>query len=173
MFQEVFQAFHKTRDFKVAIPHFIDNEENLKELVECITFQREYPFAEYASWLLIHITQANRAIVQPFQKEIVDVVLSGTDNQSVLRNCVNILVQFDLIEYREGELIDRLIVFVKNVENKVALQVYSIHMFLKYLFQYPELKEEFTSIVELYREGRSAAYQAAVINYHKKIKKIK
>jgi len=172
-FEEVFLNFHKKRDFKFAIAYFEKNRGEIKLLVDFITSKKAYPYAEYASWLLVHLTQFDESLVEEFHKDFIDTVLKEESNQTVLRNCVNILVQFDLIEYKEGELIDRLISFVQNGDNKVALQVYSIQMFVKYLFKYPELKEEFTSIVELYREGRSAAYQSAVRTYHKKVKKIK
>lgn len=173
LFEEVFINFHKKRDFKFTVAYFEKNSEEIKLLVDFITSQKAYPYAEYASWILIHITLFNKKLVEEYHKDFIDTVLMEESNQTVLRNCVSILVQFDLMEYKEGELIDRLISFIKSGENKVALQVYSIQMFLKYLLKYPELKDEFTSIVDLYREGRSPAYQAAVRNYHKKIKKIK
>ena len=172
-FEEVFTDFHKKRDFKFAIAYFNKNRREVGLLVDFVTSKKAYPYAEYASWLLVHLTQFDESLVEEFHKDFIDTVLKEESNQTVLRNCVNILVQFDLIEYKEGELIDRLISFVQNGYNKIALQVYSIQMFVKYLFKYPELKEEFTSIVELYREGRSAAYQSAVRTYHKKVKKIK
>lgn len=172
-FEEVFTDFHKKRDFKFAIAYFNKNRREVGLLVDFVTSKKAYPYAEYASWLLIHITQFDKKLVEKYHEDFINVVLEEKNNQTVLRNCVSILVQLDLIEYKEGELIDTLIQFVKNGENKVALQVYSIQMFQKYLLKYPELKDEFTSIVDLYREGRSAAYQSAVRTYHKKVKKIK
>jgi len=173
MFQEIIENFHETRDFKATIAYFEKNPSDISNIIKSIPSKRKYPFAEYSSWILIHITQHNKQLVVAYQKTIIDVILSNNQNQTVYRNCLSVLLNFDLIDYKEGELIDKAISFIQNNENKVALQVYSIQLLTKFLTLYPELKEEFTSIIELYSEGRSAAYQSALKNYHKKVKKIK
>jgi hypothetical protein len=52
------------------------------------------------------------------------------------------LVQLKIDDYKESELLDRLMEFVKDGENKVALQIYSIQLFIQYIQKYPELKDE-------------------------------
>lgn len=93
-------------------------------------------------------------------------------NQSVLRNCVNVLQFLKGFDYKETELLDRFISFIKEGENKVALQVYSMYCLVSYVQKYPELKSEFVSIIELFVTERSAAYKGGVQNFLKMTKKI-
>ena len=75
------------------------------------------------------------------------------------------------IEDKESELIDRLIYFIQNNDNKVALQVYSMYNLVKFVKKYPELKIELVALIQIYNNERSAAYKGAVRNFLKRVKK--
>ena len=171
--KEVIHLFKPNRDFKIPLNYLQSNLDGLQALIEMIITEKEYPYPEYASWILTHFVKIENSSVKPFQKELIDFILSPSSNQTLLRNVVNVLVQLKIDEYKESELLDRLMEFVKNGENKVALQVYSIQLFVQYIKKYPELKDELSSLVDLYTEGRTSAYHASVRDFHKKVKKIK
>lgn len=171
--KEVIHLFKPNRDFQIPLNFLTSNPNELKSLVEMIKTEKEYPYPEYASWILTHFVKIENSSVKPFQNELIDFILSPSSNQTLLRNVVNVLVQLKIDDYKESELLDRLMEFVKDGENKVALQVYSIQLFVQYIQKYPELKDELSSLVDLYAEGRTAAYHASVRDFHKKVKKIK
>ena len=100
-----------------------------------------YPYKEYSSWLLVHILREGKLDGTPFYKQLVD-TLFNTENQTVLRNVANCLNEIVLQEYRESELIDRLIAFLNDASNKVALHMLAINLLMKFCVKYPELATE-------------------------------
>jgi len=88
-------------------------------------------------------------------------VLFETKNQAVLRSVTNCINQLQITDYRESDLIDLLLDFIKDYENKVAVQVYSIHVLRQFMRRYPELIPEVNEIIDFHSEGKSAAYQVA------------
>lgn len=159
-----------TFDKSAFVDYFVDRPKELDELMECIFKLEEYPFKEYASWILIHVSQSGKVDLTAYYTRLVDVLFKTAD-QTVLRNVTRSLHQFELTDYRESEFIDLLISFIQNYENKVALQVYSIYILSQFVKRYPELKEEITEIIALNRTGKTSSYAAAERNFHKMVRK--
>lgn len=162
--------FHKTRNIKYYVTYFRENKSDIGELVKVIIQKKEYPFPEYGSWLLIHITKADASVVLPFRNQLVDMILDD-HNQSVLRNVAKILEYLGYLDYRETELLDRFISFIESNENKVALQVYSMYCLVPFVKKYPELKEEITALIQLTINEKSPAYKSAFKSFLKRTKK--
>jgi hypothetical protein len=168
--KDLILKFHQSRDIEYYTNYFIQNPNQIGEIIYIIEKQEKYPLSEYGSWILTHIVKAEKESILPFEKQFIDIFLTKVENQSVMRNCMNVLQFLPNISYRESELLDKLIVIIKNGENKVALQVYSMYNLVRFVNKYPELKTELTSIVELYFQERSAAYKAGVKIFLKRIK---
>lgn len=166
--KEELLLFHKNRDFKSYTKSLIDEPYKIEKLVEVIFNLEEYPFKEMSSWILTHLAKSNPELIQPYYTKIVD-VLFKTENQTVLRNCTNILFHLNSTEYKESKLIDQLIHFIQNNNNKVALQVYSIYFITHFVKKYPKLFDEIKSIIELNSQNKSPAYNVAIRNFKKMI----
>ena len=160
--------FHQSRDLKSYTKSIVDEPIKIEKLVKIISNLEEYPLKEMSSWILTHIAKSNPELIQPFYEKLVD-ILFITENQTVLRNCTNILYHLNPTEYKESELIDQLIQFIQNNNNKVALQVYSIYFITHFVKKYPELFEEVRSIIELNSHNHSPAYNVAIRNFRKLI----
>jgi len=169
--KEFILEFHSNRDLKLYNSKVLASPNLIKGIIELIINKEEYPISEYASWILTHTVKSNAMLLQPFQNELIDFILIENNNQSVLRNCTNILNELPLLVYKEGELIERYIDFIKNNNNKVALLVYSMQNLSRFVVKYPELKQELIAIIELFYIERSAAYKAGVRNFIKAVKK--
>ena len=169
--KEFIVEFHSNRDLKLYNSKILEDSKLVEGIIKLIINKEEYPIAEYSSWILTHTVKSDKQLLIPFQNELIDFILTENDNQSVLRNCTNILNELALSTFKEGELIERYIDFIKNSQNKVALQVYSMQNLSRFVVKYPELKEELIAIVELYYIERSAAYKAGVRNFIKAVKK--
>lgn len=159
-----------TFDKSAFVDYFVQRPNELDELMKCIFRLEEYPFKEYASWILIHISQSGKVDLSAYYNELID-VLFKTDDQTVLRNVTRSLHQFKVTDYRESEFIDLLISFIQNYDNKVALQVYSMYILAEFIKKYPELKEEIVQIIALHRTGKTVSYGAAERNFHKMVRK--
>lgn len=160
-----------TRDKSAFADYFVKRPKEFNELMGCILNLDEYPYKEYASWILIHISQSGKIELQSYYPQLVD-LLFKTDDQTVLRNVTRSLHQFTITEYRESEFIDLLISYIQNYENKVALQVYAMYILADFIKRYTELKEEISEIIALHRNGKTAAYKSAERNFHKMLRKI-
>lgn len=163
--------FRSTLDRSTLGDYFVNRPEEFKELLDCIFNLETYPYKEYASWMLIHISQSGKIDLQPYYPRLVDVIFT-TNDQTVLRNVTRTLHELEITNYRETELIDLLIGFIQNYENKVALQVYSIYLLAQFVLKYPELKDEISQIIALHRNGKTAAYFSSERNFHKLTKSI-
>lgn len=151
--------------------YFANRPEEFQELLACFFNLDEYPYKEYASWMLIHISQSKRIDLQSYYPQFVD-LLFKTNDQTVLRNITRTLHDFTVTNYRESEFIDLLIGFVQDHNNKVALHVYSIYLLAQFVRHYPELKAEISEVIALHRVGKSAAYFSSERNFHKLTKSI-
>ncbi|NVK62987.1 MAG: hypothetical protein HWE22_00315 [Flavobacteriales bacterium] len=159
------------RDKSANVGYFANRPDAFDELMQCIFNLEEYPYKEYASWLLIHISRSKKIDLQPYYTRMVDVLFETTD-QTVLRNVSRSLTEMEITDYRESEFIDLLIGFIQNYENKVALQVYSIYLLQQFVKRYPELKEETIEIIALHRSGKTVSYKVAERNFLKFVSKL-
>lgn len=159
------------RNFKAFQKYFKEHPAEYKNLIELINTKEAYPIPEYASWVLTHLCKTDAKKVQTFYKKIID-QLFVIENQSVRRNLINVIDHLILTDYRESELVDLLISFIQDFENKVAVQVYSMQVLTKFVKKYPELKIEIGEVIDLNSENKSPAYSAASRKFHRKIKNI-
>lgn len=146
------------------IEYFVNHPSEISSLYKLVGDLEEYPYKEYASWVLVHLCKSERIDLKHLYNDLVDITFC-TNDQTVLRNVINCINELKITEYRESEFIDLLISFVQNHENKVALHVYSIYILIQFCIKYPELSPEIKDIIELNREGKSAAYCIARRNF--------
>ena len=143
---------------------FLDSPDNLAHLVDTACSELPHPYPAYASWMVSHISKEYPDRLVDFHKQIIDTVLNSS-NQSVLRNCTQTLNNLMLSDYKEGDLLDRLIKFIKDDGNKVALFVYSIYLLAKFTLKYPEIKQEIQAIIESKPKNMQAAMRVGIRNY--------
>ena len=164
--KELVLGIRTNRNFEELQAYFSSHPKKLDELVELVINQEAYPISEYGSWILLHHSKYYPEQLRRYYNAFVDLVFNSK-NQSVLRNVVNIIQRLGICEYRESELIDRLISFIRDAENKVALHVYSIYVLAQFVQKYPELKSEIQEVIALNNIEKSAAYKIAMRNFDK------
>lgn len=130
------------------IDYFSKNKSTVEELITISTTKDVYPYQEYATWILSHVTKIKTQEVNAFQPQLIDAFLAS-DNQSCLRNICGVLKQLPIIDYKEGELLESLISHLKNESNKVALHVYSLYKLVQFAEKYHELTPEILQIMDI------------------------
>lgn len=160
--------FRNSRDKKAFIKYFSESRERLEMMLSEIWELSEHPYKEYASWMFLHIVKSGKIDCSDYYSKLVD-TLFKTEDQTVLRNTVNALWQLEITSYRSVDLIDKLIGFIQDSSNKVALQVYSIYLLIQFCERYPELIPEIREVIEINSEGKSAAYRVAHQNFEKRM----
>lgn len=161
----------KERNFTRFQNYFRSHPNEIKDLVRLINEKEAYPIPEYASWILTHLCKGNPLSIQPYYNQVAE-ELFITKNQSVRRNLIGVIDYLELTSYRESDLIDLLISFIQDFENKVAVQVYSIQVLTKFVYRHPELKDEILEVIVLHSENKSPAYSASLRKFLKKTKNI-
>lgn len=137
--------------FQKLADHLIEHPEFISELVDVATSEWEYPYPQYASWLLFHVARKDKTLVEPFYNQVIDCILS-TKNTSVLRSLLGVSLCFPLTDYQEGNLLDRLFILLNDPDSKPGLINYTVKKLAGFLDMYPELLQEIESILEFREE---------------------
>lgn len=170
MVKQLIDTYYKTHDLTKQAIRFIEDPRLLDELISIATSDLAHPYPESASWIMTHIQKLSPEILAPFQPQIIDTLLRS-QNQSVLRNLMNVTASLELIEYKESELLDRLIAFIKDDSNKVALFVYAMYKLVQFTEKYPEIKTEILGIIALKESNPlQPSIKIGIRNYLKRTK---
>lgn len=171
--KELILTHYKSRDFIKQHTYFIENPKKLAELIDLAKSDLNYPFPQYASWWLFHISRSNSSVLLPFQNQLIDCVLEN-ENMSVLRNTLGVLLELPMTEYKEGFLLNRLFHFLQSDTYKVAIHVYSLYLLINFTKKYPEIKQEIVEIIIIKEEqAHTPALKMGIKNYLKATKTIK
>lgn len=167
--QGLIDSHFKSKDFVLLSRDFAKGTYPIEKLIACAVSNLPHPYPEYASWLIIHVAKSNPEKIEPFINQMIDRVLTS-NNQSVLRNLICTTLFFELTSYRETAFLDRLLSFVSDESNKVALSVYSLYKLIQFIAKYPEIKIEIDGILALKQEPMKPAMKVAIRNYSEKTK---
>jgi hypothetical protein len=163
------ETFRGSRDIPKFTKYFTADPERMDGLMQCIYNLEPYPFKEYGSWLFSHMIKSKKVDGLPYYNKLVDTFFK-TEDQTVLRNIVNCLMMISVQEYRESELIDRLIECINNASYKVAVQMYSMRLLMQFCDKYPEFIPEVREVIHLNKEGKTAAYKVGLRDFDRKFK---
>ena len=168
MVRELIDTYRKTHDFTTQAVRFVEAPELLDELVNVAVSDLSYPYPEYASWLLVHVSDKAPELLEKFQTAFIDRMLIS-HNQSVLRNLANVSSKLPLIDHRQSELLDRLMAFIADDSYKPALFVYSLYKLIQFTKEYPDLKNEIEAIIALKHRPLKPSQRIGIRNFHKAI----
>jgi hypothetical protein len=166
MVKELIDKYYKAKNFGSKASLFIESNEKIDELVKVAVSHDQYPYPQYASWLLVHISKSNNELLLPHLPSFIDEFLISKD-QTILRNLANLLQASPLSEYKDGQLLDHLLKLINDDSNKVALFVYSLYCLIQFTRKYPEIKKEVLQIIQSKQEPLQPAMRVAIRNYLK------
>ena len=138
-------------EFLKLTDDLMKDPESIEGLVELVSSDDKYPYPQYASHLLLHVSWKNYNLIEPFYEKVVDCVLT-TVNPSLKRNLMGVVNCFSLKEYKEGELLDWLFSAISNPASKPGLLNYSVRKLAQFIQKYPELRQEVESALEIREE---------------------
>ena len=148
---------------------FTEHPEWIPALWETVKSNKEHPFPEYAAWWWLHIGLERSDLITSYQNEMIDLALVN-NNQSVLRSIVRVLSTLPTSPYRETEWLEKLISFLENHDNKVALQVYALYTLVGFVKLYPDLTSEIDTLLQFKEElGLQPAMKVGIRKFRKAI----
>lgn len=169
--QEFLTEFRVQRDFKSATVLLAKNAPLRTAIFEEIASD-QYPFPEYSSWIAYHFFEKHPELMTKELFEGMVRTLLNTNNHSVQRNLSNTLVYAPFSCSENGELLDKLFLFLHDSEALPALKYHALRMIEKhYLETYPELVRELRTVFEVISTHPKASMQAMSRNFEKRYRK--
>lgn len=169
--QEFLTEFKTQRDFKSATK-LLKKDEQLRSAIFQEIASDQYPFPEYSSWIAYHFFEKHPELMNQELFELMIQTLLQTTNHSVQRNLSNTLVYAPFPCSENGELLDKLFLFLHDPEALPALKFHALRMIEKhYLEAYPELVRELRTIFEVISTHPKSSMQAMARNFEKKYRK--
>jgi len=120
----------------------------LHEISICID---SHPYQEYASWLCGHLVEELYSGSNTYRIEEMTDSWLLTENQSVRRNLLKIILKVQP-EHRNGEVLDRVLHYLGSPDEAIAIRSYSFSMLTSMLKDYPGLTHEIDAIVDAFPE---------------------
>lgn len=146
---------------------FLEQPQHIAELVNFTLSHKKHPVPAYSAWLLVHIAKANSSLLAPFQDQITKGLLL-TQNHSIQRSLLVILLELPQQSKFEGEVLDCCFRIFSDPEKEVANRVYALYHLKRYLREYPEIDQEVKAIIEMIEaQPMKPALKVGIRNYLK------
>lgn len=141
--------YKKQKSFPEKYTLFLEQPQLIPELLCCAGSDLPYPYPAYSSWWVFHLAKNSPTTIWPFRDEVLKIFLSH-EHPSVIRNMTATLLALPAFSsFYEGYVFDRLLHIFLNVEYKVAAQVNALYLLNRFISEFPELKDEVVSAVEI------------------------
>jgi hypothetical protein len=163
--------FQRNRDYAYFSALGSENSNILKGIIS-LCYEKKFPFPEYSSWLISHITERFPEKIKEFHTQLIDAYLDNK-NESMRRNLLNSLLRLPLHSHRSGEFLDQLFQVLVDFESKVAHKVYAMYFIVRFCEIYPELSCELKQILSREEQNYTPAYYAGKRKTLKALEKLK
>jgi hypothetical protein len=111
-------------------------------------------------WILDHATEKNNSNLFPILGQLYKIVLK-TNNESVIRQCMKLILRCPVNEEYAGELLDHCAQWMNNPRAKISSQCLGLEFFFRCTCLYPEMVPELLAhIDDIMERAPSAGYKA-------------
>ncbi len=111
-------------------------------------------------WILDHATQNSNANLLPIVNDLYKMALT-TNNESVIRQTMKLVLRCPVNEEYAGELLDRCVKWMFEPKAKISSQCLGLEFFFKCCQLYPDMKPELQAYIEeISSRTNSAGYKA-------------
>jgi len=144
--RSLIEKYQRSTEFLQLTDRLMKIPETVTGLVDLAVSDDVYPFPQYASQLLLHVARKDKTSID--YHKVVDCLLV-TNNSSVQRNLLGVILCFPLNDYKDGELLDWLFVLINDPASKPGLLNYAVRKLAQFVALYPELLHEIEQALEL------------------------
>jgi hypothetical protein len=110
-------------------------------------------------WILDHATEKDNTNLVPFLEDLYKMVLK-TDNESVIRQTMKLILRCPVNEDYAGELLDRCVKWMNDPKAKISSQCLGLEFFYQCTCLYPEMTPELLAhIDDIMERTTSAGYK--------------
>ena len=155
----------------LKIVHSIANDKTrFKELVQCMD-AADSKLALRASWTFRFCIEAHPQLFQPYWNKLIFWLTDPSKQSGFRRNILRAVYEIAVPKKLHAVLLNECFQLVQNTQEPAAVRVWSLYVLVKMSSDYPDIKEELTSLILLLLpNATSPAMKAACKNSIKQLK---
>ena len=152
-------------DYELLFQRAADNQKIFNTLWEMVKKGPDKKTWRFL-WIMDHATEKQNDFILPILDEVYMMVLK-TNNESVVRHTMKLILRCPVNEEYAGELLDRCSSWMNNPKSKISSQVLGMEFFYRTCQLYPEMAPELITLIDdLLERSPSAGFKS-------KLKKIR
>lgn len=137
-----------------------DNEKRIDELMQ-LFLNEEYRIVQRAAFVVSKVGDQNPQLLEPYYDVMVGHLQHAGQQDAVKRNVLRILQDADIPEDLHGELMNICFEFLADINEPIAIRVFSMTVLDNLSNHYPEIRQELHAILEEQLElGCSAGFRS-------------
>lgn len=143
---------------------------HFSELLQLALYEKD-PLAWRASWVLDGSDEEKPGMGRKHISTIVN-ALHGLESKGSLRSLLRLLSRYDIPEEEQGILIDLCFSFLVSELFPLAVKVHAMMIIYNHVLIYPELKDEFITVIRDQVENNSVGFKTRGNKLIKQIEKL-
>ena len=143
-----------------AIVEYIGNDKKKFAVLMNLFLHGEYRITQRAGWPLGYSVINHPSLIEPYYKQIIQLLEKPGVHNAVTRNIVRLLEEVDIPKKYHGKIMSICFNFIESNDTPVAVKAYSLTILQKLSKIYPEIKQELQLIVEDRWAHESAAFKS-------------
>ena len=154
----------------LLINEVIKSESNFTELLDLALHEKD-PLAWRASWVLDGSDEQKPGLAVPHISTIIK-SLPGLESKGSLRSLLRLLARYDIPEEDQGMIIDLCFSYLVSELFPLAVKVHAMMIIYNHVLIYPELKDEFITVMEDQIDNNSVGFKSRARNLIKEMEKL-
>ena len=150
---------HSKQNAEHIAKYACTSKENFNELMKCF-FGSDNRLAQVAGYSVNKAVKLQPKLLQPYLKNVVQLLERKDVHGAVIRNSVNILEQVDIPEQHHGEVMNACFGFIENPATEIAVKASSLTVLFNLSKIYPDIKDELKLIIEDRWDAEKAAFKS-------------
>ena len=157
-FRSLLTDFPSGVEKDLLIGEVIKSESNFNTLLQLALHEKD-PVAWRACWILDGSDEKKPGLARKHIPKIVR-ALAELESKGTLRSLLRLLSRYDIPEEEQGLLIDLCFSYLVSELYPVAVKAHAMQIIYNHVLLYPELKGEFTAVIEDQAENNSVGFKA-------------
>jgi len=154
----------------LLIEEVIKSETLFGELLELSLHEKD-PLAWRACWVLDGSDERNPELAQTYIPTIIK-ALPDLESRGTLRSLLRMLCRHEIPEEQQGLLIDLCFSYLVSELYPLAVKAHAMMIIYNHVLIYPELKDEFITVMEDQVENNSVGFKTRARNLIKQLEKL-
>lgn len=154
----------------LLIREVIKSESHFNTLLQLALHEKD-PLAWRASWILDGSDEQKPGLADNYLTEIVK-ALPDLESKGSLRSLLRLLCRYDIPEEEQGMLIDLCFSYLVSELYPPAVKAHAMMIIYNHVLIYPELKDEFVTVMEDQIANNSVGFKSRARNLIKQMEKL-